>query len=145
MLCLTHQVKVVIAYGHQRSVVCLTYQANCHHRWTVKILLYSLHCKSLTSWAARIVFMETGPCFNIKMIFPDIGIPIIKIQLSWDCLILIMRILVRLHFYIKMVPKTLLFWHSQCHVTKKDGSHKLMVWDKKIMNVDTITRITPNL
>ena len=87
----------------------------------VKILLHSLHCKILTSWAARIVFMETGLCFNIKMIFPDTEIPIIKIRLSWDCLILVMRILVRLHFYIKMVCRTLLFWHSQCHVTKKIG------------------------
>ena len=48
-----------------------------------------------------------GPCFNIKLIFPCMGIPMLKIRWLRDCLIFNMGIpiLVRQHFYIEMAPR----------------------------------------
>ena len=48
--------------------------------------------------------------FNIKPIYPDIGILIIRIKRSLDCLIFIMRIpmLVQWHFYIETALRCLL-------------------------------------
>ena len=49
---------------------------------------------------------DTGPHVNIKMVFPDMGISIIKIRRSWDRLIFIMgiHILVRQHLHIETGP-----------------------------------------
>ena len=44
-----------------------------------------------------------GPRFNIKTVFPGIGVPITKTRLSWDCLIFIMRIYRYSHYTDKMV------------------------------------------
>ena len=50
--------------------------------------------------------LRPGPCFNIKDIFPGVGIPIMKIRQSYDSIIFIMGIpiLVRLHLYLDMAP-----------------------------------------
>ena len=48
-----------------------------------------------------------GPCLNIKS-FPGMGIPMLKIRQSWDCLIFFMGIpiMVRRHLYTETAPKT---------------------------------------
>ena len=56
-----------------------------------------------TSYTVRItvVFIPTGTRLNFKTIFPGMGIPVIKITRSWDCLFFIMliRTLVKRHRY----------------------------------------------
>ena len=44
--------------------------------------------------------------FNIRNIFPGLGIPILKKKWSWDCLSFVMEIpmLVRQHLYTEMIP-----------------------------------------
>ena len=61
---------------------------------------------------------DTGPRLNIKTVFPDMVIPIIKIRQSWDNLIFIMSIpmLERWHLYIETAlwyarDTTVLHWH----------------------------------
>ena len=59
-----------------------------------------------------------GPCLNIKTIFPDIRVPIIKMRWPSHCLTFLMGIfiLVRWHIYIEMTPdlpsdmQTVSFW-----------------------------------
>ena len=48
----------------------------------------------------------SGPCLNIKTVFPGMGIPMLKIRLSHDHLIfnMVIPILVRWHHYIEMDP-----------------------------------------
>ena len=50
---------------------------------------------------------NTGSCLNIKTVFPDMGISVIKIRWSQDHLIFIMgiSILVRQHLYIETPPR----------------------------------------
>ena len=57
----------------------------------------------------------TWTCLIIKMIFPGMGIPIIKIRQSWDCLIFIIGIpmLARWHLYIGMTGWQKELWHWQ--------------------------------
>ena len=54
------------------------------------------------------VFFVKGPVphLNIKTVFPDMGIPMLKIRQSWDRLIFNMGIhtLVRWYLYIEMAP-----------------------------------------
>ena len=44
--------------------------------------------------------------FNIKAVFPGVGIPMVKMRQSWDCLIFIMGmpVLVRWQLYFEMAP-----------------------------------------
>ena len=44
--------------------------------------------------------------FNIKAVFPGMGIPMVKIRQSWDCRVFIMGIpvLVRQQLYFEMPP-----------------------------------------
>ena len=59
------------------------------------------------------VSSTSGPRLNIKAVFPDIGIPIIKIRWSSDRLILIMGItfLVRQHLCIETTPWSRFYIH----------------------------------
>ena len=52
--------------------------------------------------------MDIGPHFNTKTVFPDVGIPMLKIWRSWDRLIFNMGIpiLVRWHFYTEKGPRS---------------------------------------
>ena len=68
-----------------------------------------IHLLKMDSWwveLCRSSLSSTWSCLNIKTIFPDMGISIIKIRQSWDCLIFIMGapILVRRHLYIETGP-----------------------------------------
>ena len=52
----------------------------------------------------------SGPCLIIMMVFPGMGIPMLKIRRSWDHLIFNMGIpmLIRQHLYIETTPDWLL-------------------------------------
>ena len=54
-----------------------------------------------------------GPRLNIKMVFPGMGMSMIKIRQSWDSLIFVMGIpiLVRTHLYIETAPRIILQWN----------------------------------
>ena len=54
----------------------------------------------------KTVVRLSGPCLNIKTIFPGMGIPMLKIRQSWDRLIFNMGIpiLVRWHLYLTRPP-----------------------------------------
>ena len=63
----------------------------------------------------HVIMALTGPWFNIKIVFPGMGISIIKIERLWDRLVFIVgiRILVRQHLYVELVPsgaETRIFW-----------------------------------
>ena len=64
-----------------------------------------------------------GPCLNIKTVFPGMGIPMLKIRQSWDCLTFNMGIpiLVGWQLYIEMAPWFLVFpgqQQSYCFVIR---------------------------
>ena len=58
------------------------------------------------SWrVAQLDTLRPALCFNIKTIFPGIGIPFMKIGWLWDCLIFMgIPIVVRWHIYIANNP-----------------------------------------
>ena len=64
-------------------------------------------------------------CFNIKTVFPSMGIPMLKIRQLWDCLIFNIRIptLVRLHLYTETPPLVYSLAHFilQCTLTPEWG------------------------
>ena len=62
--------------------------------------------------------------FNIKTVFPSIGIPIIKVRWLWDSLVSVVGIpiLVRRHVYIEMA-----LWGRQCDL----HFSKLLKWRDK--------------
>ena len=93
----------------------LVYIWNKSFCWKRKIIRKTLGCALTTQRenpvSGRVCqrnkgvqYMETWPCFNIKMVFQGIGIFILKIRWSWDSLIFIMgiHILLRWHLYIEM-------------------------------------------
>ena len=61
----------------------------------------------------------SGPCFNIKTIFPGVRIPIIKIRRSCDCLIFIMGIPIlytlRRYCYVETTCKLFPVLWVYCH------------------------------
>ena len=97
---------------------------SCNDGILYNIVYYALYLSScspidtfgrhqLQEWYCQLISIQMikkegpGLCFNIKTIFPGMGVPIIKVRQSWwDCLIFLMGILilVRAHPYIKMTP-----------------------------------------
>ena len=93
-------------------------------------LRYIWKSESLTTYF--IICMTKPPGhLNIKLNFLGIGIPIIKIRQSWDCLIFIMGISVLLiwHFNIETVctfqgfsaPFSDILWVSRCFISPATG------------------------
>ena len=73
---------------------------------------------------------NTGPHLNIKMVYPGMGIPIIKIRWSWDHLIFIMGIPIpgKMVFYIE-TPSSASVFNAPClSVFNVCSSH----WDLKL-------------
>ena len=90
---------------------------------------------------------RTGPCLNIKTVFPGIGIPMIKIRRLWDChdcLIFIMSpMLVRRLYYVKTAPviiskikksetKTFLWDTATCSLLVPPHSD-IVSWDTELL------------
>ena len=88
-------------------------QCNCRDLckislWSVKhILNYSIPNFYQISNLIEISLVGQAPglCLNIKMVFPGMGIPMLKIRQSWDLIFnMEILILVRRHLYIETAP-----------------------------------------
>ena len=71
-----------------------------------------------------------GPSFNVKIVFPDMGISIMKIRRLWDSLSFIMEILllIRWYFDIETAPWRPFQYCIKCCIVKFHAILKLQDW-----------------
>ena len=100
--------RVCMAVGHLNLVSLFDWQ----QFWNEVVYLEHLYEeKRMEDWvmAIRGVRRPSGPCLNIKTVFPRYGDSMLKIRQSWDRLIFNMgiSILVRQPLYIDTAPQSL--------------------------------------
>ena len=97
------------------AMYCSSWVATCvqRHSCMTMLLIPVILPPSVCSHACMgngdiLIPLQTGPCLNIKKVFPVWGISIIKMRRSSDRLIFIMGIpiLVSGHLYIEMGPRS---------------------------------------
>ena len=73
--------------------------------------------------------LQAGPCLNIKTVFPGMGISMLKIRQSWDCLIfnMIIPILGWTVFILRQTPDQycLQVWYAMIHM-RTEAKHLIL-------------------
>ena len=102
------------------SLILCTCRRSYDHLISTMGFPIPVRCHLYIESGPRLIWLHTttGPCFNIKIIWAGIGIHIIKIKWSWDCLIFIMEIptLTKWHLYIAMAARSLANCFILCNI-----------------------------
>ena len=89
-------------------------------RIIITVIRLSITYKHMWDWHSSYLHFiwssKPGPFLSIKMVCPCLGIPIIIIRESWDCLLFIVGIpiLITQYLYIEMAPSSATFLNIAC-------------------------------